>query len=51
MHYAKVEEQTSQSTMVEVKRSIYEEALSKQLPFVLGIWSPLKAFTDLYCLL
>ena len=36
--------------MVEVKKSINEEALFKQLHFILGIWSPLKAFTDLYCL-
>ena len=36
--------------MVEVKKSIYEEALFKQLHLILGIWSPLKAFTDLYCL-
>ena len=35
--------------MVEVKKSIYEEALFKQLYSILGIWSPFKAFTDLYC--
>ena len=36
--------------MVEVKKSINEEALLKQLHFHLGIWSPLKTFTNLYCL-
>ena len=36
--------------MVEVKEYTYEEALLKQLHFILGIWSPLKVFTDLYCL-
>ena len=36
--------------MVEVIKPIYEEALFKQLRFILGIWSPLEAFTDLYCL-
>ena len=35
--------------MVEVKE-YNEEALLKQLHFILGIWSPLKIFTDLYCL-
>ena len=49
-YYTKVEEQASQSSMIEVKKSIYAEALFKQLHFILGIWSPLKAFTDLYCL-
>ena len=29
--------------MVEVRKSIYGEALFKQLHFILGIWSPLKA--------
>ena len=42
--------QTSQSSMVEVKESTYEEALLRELHFILGIWSPLKVFTDLYCL-
>ena len=42
--------QTSQSSMVEVKESTYEEALLRQLHFILGIWSLLKVFTDLYCL-
>ena len=36
--------------MVEVKESTYEEALLRQLHFILGIWSLLKVFTDLYCL-
>ena len=36
--------------MVEVKESSYEETLLKELHFVLGIWSPLKVFTDLNCL-
>ena len=42
--------QTSQSSMVEVTEPTYEEALLWQLHFILGIWSPLKVFTDLYCL-
>ena len=29
--------------MAEVRKSIYGEALFKQLHFILGIWSPLKA--------
>ena len=37
--------------MVEVKKSRNEDALFKQLHFILGIWSPVKAFTDLYCFL
>ena len=49
-HYTKAGGQTSQSDMVEVIKPIYEEALFKQLRFILGIWSPLEAFTDLYCL-
>ena len=36
--------------MVEVKEYTYEEALLKQLYFILGIWTSLKIFTDLYCL-
>ena len=36
--------------MVEGKEYTYEEALLMQLHFVLGIWTPLKTFTDLYCL-
>ena len=32
--------------MVEVKKSRNEDALFKQLHFILGIWSPVKAFTD-----
>ena len=43
--------QTSQSSMVEVKEPTYEEALLRQLHLILGIWSLLKVFTDLYCLL
>ena len=34
--------------MAEVRKSIYGEALFKQLHFILGIWSPLKAFIDIY---
>ena len=33
-YYIKVEEQTSQSSMVEVNKSKYEEALFKQLHFI-----------------
>ena len=40
-----------QSSMVEVKESIYLEALLSQLNFILRIWSSIKVFTDLYCLL
>ena len=36
--------------MVEVKESTYEETLLRQLHFILGIWSALKVFTDLYCI-
>ena len=36
--------------MVEVKESTYKEILLTQLHFILGIWSALKVFTDLYCL-
>ena len=35
---------------LEVKEFSNEEALLRQLRFILGIWSPLKVFTDLYCL-
>ena len=38
--------QTSQSSMVELKESTYDEALLTQLHFILGIWSPLRVFTD-----
>ena len=34
--------------MVEVKESTYKE--TTQLHFILGIWSALKVFSDLYCL-
>ena len=36
--------------MVEVQEFTYGEALLRQLQFILGIWNPLKVFTDLYCL-
>ena len=36
--------------MVEVKESTYEEALSRQLHFILVKPSFSKLFTDLYCL-
>ena len=36
--------------MAEVKEFTYGEALLRQLHFILEIWSPLKVFTDLYCL-
>ena len=41
--------QTSHSSMVELKKSTYEEPLLRQLHFIFGIWCPLKVFTDLYC--
>ena len=37
--------------MVEVKESIYLEALLSLLSFTLRIRSSIKVFTDLYCLL
>ena len=40
----------NRQVMVEVKESMYEEALLRQLHFILGIWSLLKVFTDLYYL-
>ena len=36
--------------MVEVQESTYKETLLMHLHFILGIWSVLKVFTDLYCL-
>ena len=36
--------------MVAVKEFTYKEILLTQLHFILGIWSALKVFTDLYCL-
>ena len=33
--------------MVELKEFTYQETLLRQLHFILGIWSPLKVFTDL----
>ena len=36
--------------MVEVQESTYKETLLTHLHFILGIWSALKVFTDLYCL-
>ena len=40
--------QTSLCSMVEVKESTHEEALLRQLHFILGIWSLLKVFKDLF---
>ena len=37
--------------MVEEKESGYKEKLLTRLHFILGIWSALKVFTDLHCLL
>ena len=42
--------QKSQSSMVEVKESTYEEVLLMQIHLILGIWILLKVFTGLYCL-
>ena len=41
--------QTSQ-IIVELKEATYGEVLLRRQNFILGIWIPLKVFTDLYCL-
>ena len=43
--------QTSQNSMVEVKKVTYGEALLTQQQFILGIWSLFKVFTDFQYLL